>query len=188
MEIFNNDSFSDERDIPNKTPINDPFGLNLDNDSNQNPHIAYYQQNYGNSYKIENTDNNPFQNLLYNHPNKGYQKGKANDAINSLANEEKSTYINTNEIGMPQPNIVNIVSKFELGTPLNLKEIALQISNCEYNPKRFNAAIMRIKEPKTTFLIFNSGYITILGAKSEENSEKAAKIILKKIKNLGYNV
>ena len=117
MEIFNNGSFSDERDIPNKTPINDPFGLNLDNDSYQNPHIAYYQQNYGNSYKIENTDNNPFQNLLYNHPNKGYQKGKANDAINSLANEEKSTYINTNEIGMPQPNIVNIVSKFELGTP-----------------------------------------------------------------------
>ena len=186
MEIFNNDYFSNEGDIPNKTPINEPSFWNLNYDPNQNPHITYYNQNYGNSNIIENTDNNPFQNLL-NNQNIKPQEDKADDDINTLAKEYKSTNINTNEICIPQPNIVNIVSKFELGTPLCLKEIALQISNSEYNPKRFNAVISRIQEPKTTALIFNSGAIIVLGAKDEDNSKNAAKIFGKKIKHLGYN-
>ena len=71
MEIFNNISgfFSNERDIPNKTPINNPVFLNLDNGSNSNSHITYYNQVYGNSNTIANTNNNPFQNLLNNHNN-----------------------------------------------------------------------------------------------------------------------
>jgi len=38
-----------------------------------------------------------------------------------------------------------------------LKTIALHARNAEYNPKRFAAVIMRIREPKTTALIFASG-------------------------------
>ena len=33
---------------------------------------------------------------------------------------------------------------------------ALHARNAEYNPKRFAAVIMRIREPKTTALIFKS--------------------------------
>ncbi|KAK1288021.1 TATA-box-binding protein 1 [Acorus calamus] len=44
-----------------------------------------------------------------------------------------------------------------LGCKLDLKAIALQARNAEYNPKRFAAVIMRIREPKTTALIFASG-------------------------------
>ena len=187
MEMFNNGYFSDNIDIPNKTPRNNPFFWNLDNDSNSNSHITYYNQVYDNSNINSNTNISQIQNLLDNH-NIKHQEDKVADAINSEAKEDKSTDINTNEIGMPQPRIVNIVSMVNLCKRLNLKEIALQCSNSEYNPSRINAVIMRIKEPKTAALIFNSGVIIVLGARDKENSKKAAKIFAKNIKQLGYDV
>ncbi|KAM0936637.1 putative TATA-box binding protein [Dioscorea sansibarensis] len=51
----------------------------------------------------------------------------------------------------------NIVSTSNLCCKLDLKVIAQQARNAEYNPKRFAAVIMRIKEPRTTALIFCSG-------------------------------
>ena len=187
MEMFNNGYFSDNIDIPNKTPRNNPFFWNLDNDSNSNSHITYYNQVYDNSNINSNTNISQIQNLLDNH-NIKHQEDKIADAINSEAKEDKSTDINTNEIGMPQPRIVNIVSMVNLCKRLNLKEIALQCTNSEYNPSRINAVIMRIKEPKTAALIFNSGVIIVLGARDKENSKKAAKIFAKNIKHLGYDV
>ncbi|KAM7268988.1 hypothetical protein ACFE04_024485 [Oxalis oulophora] len=55
------------------------------------------------------------------------------------------------------PTLQNIVSTVNLDCKLDLKQIALQARNAEYNPKRFAAVIMRIREPKTTALIFASG-------------------------------
>ena len=53
----------------------------------------------------------------------------------------------------------NIVSTISVGCKLDLKKIALQARNAEYNPKRFAALIMRIRAPRTTALIFSSGYL-----------------------------
>ena len=55
------------------------------------------------------------------------------------------------------PQLQNIVATVNLGCKLDLKKIALTAKNAEYNPKRFAALIMRIKEPRTTALIFSSG-------------------------------
>ena len=52
------------------------------------------------------------------------------------------------------PQLQNIVSTVNLATPLDLKKIALHARNAEYNPKRFAAVIMRIRDPRTTALIF----------------------------------
>jgi transcription initiation factor TFIID TATA-box-binding protein len=41
--------------------------------------------------------------------------------------------------------------------------------------QRFAAVIMRIREPKTTALIFASGKMVCTGAKSEQDSKLAAK-------------
>jgi transcription initiation factor TFIID TATA-box-binding protein len=87
-----------------------------------------------------------------------------------------------------QPVLQNIVSTANLGCNLRLREIALQARNAEYNPKRFAAVIMRIKEPKTTALIFSSGKMVCTGAKSEEESRKAARKFAKIIKSLGFGV
>uniref|UniRef100_A0A0R0IEB0 TATA-box-binding protein n=1 Tax=Glycine max TaxID=3847 RepID=A0A0R0IEB0_SOYBN len=73
------------------------------------------------------------------------------------------------------PTLQNIVSTVNLDCKLELKSIALQARNAEYNPKRFAAVIMRIREPKTTALIFASGKMVCTGAKSEQQSKLAAR-------------
>lgn len=78
------------------------------------------------------------------------------------------------------------MSTVNLGTRLDLKQIALHARNAEYNPKRFAAVIMRIREPKTTALIFASGKMVCTGAKSEELSKLAARKYARIIQKLGF--
>ena len=82
----------------------------------------------------------------------------------------------------------NIVSTVNLGCQLDLKRIALQARNAEYNPKRFAAVIMRIRNPRTTALIFGSGKMVCTGAKSEEDSLQAARRYARVIQKLGFPV
>ncbi|KAG2548932.1 hypothetical protein PVAP13_9KG538500 [Panicum virgatum] len=84
------------------------------------------------------------------------------------------------------PALQNIVSTVNLDCQLDLKMIALQARNAEYNPKRFAAVIMRIREPKTTALVFASGKMVCTGAKSEEHSKLAARKYARIIQKLGY--
>ena len=62
-----------------------------------------------------------------------------------------------------------------------------QARNAEYNPKRFAAVIMRIREPKTTALIFASGKMVVTGAKSEDDSKLASRKYARIIQKLGFN-
>lgn len=82
--------------------------------------------------------------------------------------------------------VENIVSTVNLGCKLDLKKIALHARNAEYNPKRFAAVIMRIREPRTTALIFSSGKMVCTGAKSEEQSRLAARKYARIIQKLGF--
>ena len=77
------------------------------------------------------------------------------------------------------------MSTAKLGTNLDLWDIGLKGRNVEYKPKRFAAAIMRIRDPKTTALIFRSGKMVCTGAKSEDDSKKAAKSYAKQLKKIG---
>ena len=74
-----------------------------------------------------------------------------------------------------RPILQNIVATCNLAVELDLKTIALHARNAEYNPKRFAAVIMRIREPKTTALIFKSGKMVVTGAKTEEDARNAAR-------------
>ncbi|CBY22066.1 unnamed protein product [Oikopleura dioica] len=62
----------------------------------------------------------------------------------------------------------------------------MRARNAEYNPKRFAAVIMRIREPRTTALIFSSGKMVCTGAKSEEKSRLAARKYARVIQKLGF--
>lgn len=84
------------------------------------------------------------------------------------------------------PTLQNIVATANLDTRLDLKSIALHARNAEYNPKRFAAVIMRIRDPKTTALIFASGKMVCTGAKSEQDSRLAARKYAKIITKLGF--
>ncbi|NXN98402.1 TBPL2 protein, partial [Rhinopomastus cyanomelas] len=84
------------------------------------------------------------------------------------------------------PQLQNIVSTVNLACKLDLKYIALHARNAEYNPKRFAAVIMRIREPRTTALIFSSGKMVCTGAKSEEQSRLAARKHARVVQKLGF--
>ncbi|XP_033260547.2 TATA box-binding protein-like 2 [Orcinus orca] len=84
------------------------------------------------------------------------------------------------------PQLQNIVSTVNLACKLDLKKIALHAKNAEYNPKRFAAVIMRIREPRTTALIFSSGKMVCTGARSEEQSRLAARKYARVVQKLGF--
>ncbi|SGY62046.1 BQ5605_C007g04645 [Microbotryum silenes-dioicae] len=84
------------------------------------------------------------------------------------------------------PTLQNIVSTVNLDCRLDLKTIALHARNAEYSPKRFAAVIMRIREPKTTALVFASGKVVVTGAKSEDDSRLAARKYARIIQKLGF--
>ncbi|KAF2876593.1 TATA-box binding protein, partial [Massariosphaeria phaeospora] len=85
------------------------------------------------------------------------------------------------------PILQNIVATVNLATRLDLKTIALHARNAEYNPERFAAVIMRIRDPKTTALVFASGKMVVTGAKSEDDSRLAARKFARIIQKLGFN-
>ncbi|XP_028395917.1 TATA-box-binding protein 1-like [Dendronephthya gigantea] len=84
------------------------------------------------------------------------------------------------------PQLQNIVSTVNLGCKLDLKKIALHARNAEYNPKRFAAVIMRIRDPRTTALIFSSGKMVCTGAKSEDLSRLAARKYARVVQKLDF--
>lgn len=144
--------------------------------------------------KNNNTSNaNLFQNLAS--PNRSVTNSKSLDGGEYSSSENVTTpsqnYHENNAIHLPDtcaPKLQNIVSTVNLKCTLDLRDIALKTKNSEYNPKRFAAVIMRIREPKTTSLIFASGKMVCTGARSEEDSRKASRHYAKIIQKLGYQV
>ena len=85
-----------------------------------------------------------------------------------------------------KPTLQNIVATCNLACDLDLKTIAMHARNAEYNPKRFAAVIMRIRDPKTTALIFRSGKMVVTGAKSEADARTAARKYARIIQKLDF--
>lgn len=78
--------------------------------------------------------------------------------------------------------IQNVVATVNLSCRIDQRLLTQKARNAEYNPKRFAAVIMRIRDPKSTALIFESGKMVVLGAKSEALAKIAARKYAKIIK------
>ena len=81
----------------------------------------------------------------------------------------------------------NVVATFDTFCLLDLKLIAQHADNAEYNPKRFTACVMRIKEPKATALIFASGKVVVTGARSPDECKLAGRKFARKLSKMGFN-
>ena len=75
--------------------------------------------------------------------------------------------------------IQNIVASSSLEHDVSLVKLAEALPNTEYNPEQFPGLVMRIKEPKTTALVFSSGKIVCTGAKSMAKVRLAVQEIIK---------
>ncbi len=81
----------------------------------------------------------------------------------------------------------NCVASLDLKCNPDLAHLATHARNAEYNPQRFSAVIMRLREPKATALIFHSGKMVVTGTKNEEDNLTAAKTVAKVITKLGMS-
>jgi len=82
--------------------------------------------------------------------------------------------------------IQNMSSTANLGVRVDLKKIALKCRNTEFNPRRFGAVIMRLREPQATALIFASGKMVVTGVKSTHNATLAAKKFAYVVEKVGF--
>jgi len=172
----------------------DKFGSELNLNNNHSLFNNDYFDSFANNveHNIINSpeDNNSIQTPIMNfNVNESYPEKEKHNIKENISSETKYCSLSSKNDKLEIiPNIENIVSTVDLNCPLNLREIALKAINAEYNPKRFSAVIMKIKEPRTTALIFSNGKIVCLGAKTEEDSKKACKKFAKIIKKIGFPV
>lgn len=85
-------------------------------------------------------------------------------------------------------SVVNIVISSSLEQDIPLEKMAATFSNTEYNPEQFPGLVIRIKEPKTSALIFSSGKIVLTGARSMEDVERSIEKIIKSLKKINVDV
>jgi len=82
-------------------------------------------------------------------------------------------------------NIQNVVASGSLNQKFNLLDIQKVFVTTEYNPKRFPGLVFRLKRPKTSTLIFNSGKMVCTGAKSAKMAKSAIRKVVRELKKAG---
>ncbi|MCX6802822.1 MAG: TATA-box-binding protein, partial [Candidatus Diapherotrites archaeon] len=77
--------------------------------------------------------------------------------------------------------IVNLVASASLKGTLDLYNLAMSIPDIEYEPEQFPGAILKLREPKVSMLLFKNGKVICSGASNEGEIEqgirKASKLI-----------
>ncbi len=84
--------------------------------------------------------------------------------------------------------VVNIVVSTSLEHDIPLEKMAATLSNTEYNPEQFPGLVIRIRDPKTSALIFSSGKVVCTGARSMEKVQESIEKIIKALKKIGIEI
>lgn len=64
--------------------------------------------------------------------------------------------------------IENIVASANLGIELDLYTLGRKVPNIEYEPEQFPGAILKLKHPKASLLLFKNGKIICTGCRTEK--------------------
>ncbi len=82
--------------------------------------------------------------------------------------------------------IQNIVAISDLGTELNLNEVAmgLGLEKVEYEPEQFPGLVYRLDEPKVAMLLFGSGKIVCTGARETKDVSLAVEKLSEELTSL----
>jgi len=84
--------------------------------------------------------------------------------------------------------IVNIVVNTSLKHDIPLEKMAATLPNTEYNPEQFPGLVIRIKEPKTSALIFSSGNVVCTGARTLHEVDESIKKIIKALEKINIKI
>ncbi|KXA98169.1 hypothetical protein AKJ39_02415 [candidate division MSBL1 archaeon SCGC-AAA259J03] len=83
-------------------------------------------------------------------------------------------------------NVVLTVSYKDV--EFDLEELASNLEGARYNPEVFPGVAYRTPESGPSFLIFASGNMNCVGAKTVEGAERAIENLTDKLQDLGYDV
>lgn len=83
-------------------------------------------------------------------------------------------------------HVQNVVATVNLRISIELRTLALSARNAEYNPKKFAAVIMRVREPRCTALVFSTGKMVVTGAKSEGAARRGARKFAAIVRKIGF--
>lgn len=92
---------------------------------------------------------------------------------------------NKGKVGL---SIVNIVVSTALEHDIPLERMAATLSNTEYNPEQFPGLVIRIKDPKTSALIFSSGKVVCTGARTLDKVDESIKKIIKSLEKINVKI
>ncbi|MBW2991018.1 TATA-box-binding protein [Candidatus Woesearchaeota archaeon] len=92
------------------------------------------------------------------------------------------------EAGPRDIRVVNIVVSTSLEHDIPLEKMAATLSNTEYNPEQFPGLVIRIKDPKTSALIFSSGKVVCTGARSMDKVQESIDRIIESLKKIGIKI
>lgn len=87
-----------------------------------------------------------------------------------------------------EATIVNVVVSADIHADLDLNTITARIESTEFEPEQFPGLVYKLKEPKTSTLVFSTGKLICTGAKSVENAEKAILIIIDNLRKIGFEI
>jgi transcription initiation factor TFIID TATA-box-binding protein len=82
-------------------------------------------------------------------------------------------------------SIVNVVASVALHQTLDLNSIVKAFPRVEYRPERFPGIVFKLKKPRTANLIFGSGKMVCVGARSERQAKRAVRKVVQELKDNG---
>jgi len=81
--------------------------------------------------------------------------------------------------------IQNIVATSRIGYSVDLEGVAMLVEGSLYEPEQFPGVILKLADPKATFLLFNNGKVVCTGVPTEEELGKAISRVAEKLAGVG---
>jgi len=120
------------------------------------------------------------------------KKSKTTDEKKSKTTDEKKAIeeVEGEFEGELDYKIENVVATvvMDITEKIDLNQIVRKHEDAEYNPERFPGLVMRITEPKATFLIFSTGKMVVTGLRRADQASAGVKKVMKKIRKAGIEV
>ena len=84
--------------------------------------------------------------------------------------------------------VENVVASTQIDKIISLDKLLTIMEASEYEPEQFPGLVYRLDNPKVATLIFRSGKIICVGARSTNAAKEALQIVVGKIKKIGLRV
>ncbi|MBA7502648.1 hypothetical protein ES706_01241 [subsurface metagenome] len=81
-----------------------------------------------------------------------------------------------------------VVSVTYEGTEFDLEKLARTVDGVDHDPELFPGAVYKLEEPRASFLIFSSGKMNCVGAKSLGDAKLAIKRLTRKLRRSGVEI